>query len=116
MPSQYFPQQTVLFSIGLQGHYWAIGASGTYLLPYLRARHSLTQETPDIRSLLNHPHPLDPTHLQRWIGNLYVEYHQAEDLFIAPTRLVCSGTIHEPTPYEISAYFVLPSPDDIGLI
>lgn len=112
MPSQYFPQQSVLFSVGLQGHYWVIGASGTYLLPYLRACQARTHTTPDIRLLLNHPDHLDPTSLHRWIGTIYVEYAQPEDLIVNPARLECAGQIHTPTPYEISAY-LFPTTDPL---
>lgn len=106
MPSQYFRDQTILFSIGIQGHYWAIGASGRYLLPYLRACHTLGQSSPDIRTLIKYPHPLDPNRLHRWIGTLYVEYQQDDDLIANPTRVECSGCVHEPTSHEISSYFV----------
>ncbi|MDK2741692.1 MAG: hypothetical protein NDI90_02180 [Nitrospira sp. BO4] len=116
MPSQHFPNQTVLFSIGHQGHWYALGASGTFLLPYLRALYTIDQQQPLLNHWIHSPTPLNHKALHCWIGTLYVEYEQEDNLIATPSRVEWSGTIHAATPEDIGDYFNAPPSTDIGLI
>lgn len=127
MPSQSFPNQTVLLTVTLQGHWLAIGASGQFLLPSLRGRHNVEQRFLPLNEILSNqrfdvgpaePHPVDEqTHRRMlnaqffylWAGEIYVECQHDDDFTTNPTRVEWSGAVRVATGEDLGRYFLSPS-------
>ena len=81
--SQVFHNQTIVFTLLHSRNTYAIGASGTFCLPYLRKLHAGDIDIP-IETLIGIPIPNDGE-LFKWSGSVYVEY-EGQDL-LTPNRL-----------------------------
>jgi hypothetical protein len=102
MPSQVFHNQTIVFTLLRSRNTYAIGASGTFCLPYLRKLHAGDIDIP-IETLIGIPIPNDGE-LFKWSGSVYVEY-EGQDL-LTPNRLEWSGSISKIEPTVIGHYLL----------
>lgn len=111
MPSQVFHNQTIVFTLLQSKNTFAIGASCTFCLPYLRKLHEGNIDIP-IETLVGIPVPEDGEFYQ-WTGSVYLEY-DGRDL-LTPNRVEWSGSISKIEPTVIGRY-LLSTDDTMGPI
>ncbi len=125
MPSQRFQNQRILLSVALNGCWFALAASGEFVLPYLRAEHTFTGLLPHLNERLSAGLIADPSRPEtaedtvtflEWVGCVYVEFLNPDDLIANPTRVEFSGTIQPIATRDVGPYFAMPPAPHTGLM
>ncbi len=104
MPSHHFVNQSILFTVSLNGHWQLLGAGGEFCLPYIRQQHHLGRPL-DLRAAINRLEEIRGA-FYLWEGTHYVEYDTDQTLFTHPTRLEWSGLIRPAGPEDVSRYLL----------